>query len=279
VRRLSVTLVALLAACGGGEPIRETDLLLSVTAGASEVELGKPFPLTVVRVWQKDLVPDEWSDRALAPLALKLEEETRRDDGTRVEETRRYLAHAFSTKDVVIPGLKLAARPRDKGPERKVSASGFRIRVKRALDPENPGPPELPGEAPPRRGWFLVTGGALALIAVLFLALRRRPRAPAPAPAVAPPAPPRAHERALGRLRGATIEEAADVVREYVAEAKGIRALERTTEELLAAIPSPALRGVLGPADLAKFAAHVATEAERERVLVSAEAFIRETAG
>lgn len=270
--------LALLAGCGTGAPIPETDLLLSVAPGASEVELGKAFPLTVVRVWQKDLVPDEWSEKALAPLAVKLEEETRRDDKTRVEETRRYSAHAFSLKDVVIRSLKFVARPKDGGPERKVSASGFRIRVKRALDPENPGPPELPGEPPASRGWMWGVGGALVLVALLFLALRRKPKATARAPVAAPPAPPLAHERALERLRGATIEEASDIVREYVAEAKSIRALEMTTEQLLAAMPSPELRGILGPADLVKFAAHAPTAAERESVLAIAERFLRESA-
>lgn len=267
----------LLAGCGVGAPIPETDLLLDVTPGAFDVELGKPFPLTVTRVWKKDLVPLEWSDKALAPLAVKLVEEVRRDDGTRVEETRRYEAHVFSLADIVIRGLKLAAQPKDGGAERKVSATGFRIRVRRALDPESPGPPELPGEPPPRRGWMWGGAGALAVAAFLFLALRRRkPKLPTPPPeAPRPPSPP-AHERALLRLQRASLAEAADIVREYLAEAKGIRALERTTEELLAALP--ALAGVLRPADLVKFAAHEPTEAERASVVASAEAFVREAA-
>lgn len=270
--------LVLLAGCGPGTPIPETDLLLSVTPGAFEVELGKPFPLTVTRVWSKDLDPGAWSDKALVPLAVKLVEETRRDDGTRVEETRRYDAHAFSLTDIVVRGLKLVAQPKDGGPERKVVATGFRIRVKRALDPENPGPPELPGEPPPSWIWFFVTAGALAAAAVLFLALRRKPKAPAPAPVVAPPPRPAAHERALERLRGAGIEEAAEIVREYIAATGRLRALEMTTEEMLVALRAPTLANVLRPADLVKFAAHAPTPAERESVLASAEAFIRETA-
>lgn len=270
--------VALLAGCGSGAPIPETDLLLSVTPGAFEVELGKPFPLTVVRVWRKDLDPGAWSDKALAPLAVKLEEETRRDDGTRVEETRRYLAHAFSLDDVVVRSLKLVALPKDGGAERKVSATGFRIRVKPALDPESPGPPELPGEPPPSRTWMWGGVGALAVALVLFLALRRKPKSPEPAPVAAPPPPPSPRDRALERLSGASVEAAAEIVREYVAEARGVRALEMTTEQLLAAMPSQALAKVLGPADLVKFAAHAPTASERDAVLASAEALVRETA-
>ena len=269
---------ALLAGCGSGTPIPETDLFLSVTPGAFEVELGKPFPLTVVRVWRKDLDPAAWSDKALAPLAVKLEEEIRRDDTARVEETRRYLAHAFSLDDIVVRGLKLVAQPRDGGAERKVSATGFRIRVKPALDPEDPGPPELPGEAPPSRTWMWGGMGALAVALVLLLLLRRKPKPRAPAPAAAAPPLASPRERALERLRGASVEAAADILRAYVAEARGVRALEMTSEQLLAALPSPALARVLGPADLVKFAAHVPAASERDAVLASADAFVREAA-
>ncbi len=273
-----IALLALLAACGGGMPIPETDLLLRIDPGAFEVEPGEPFPLTVTRVWKKDLVPAEWSGKELAPLALRLLGESRRDDGTRVEETFRYAAHAFSLGDVVVRGVKLAARPKDGGAERKVAATGFRIRVKPVLDPESPGPPELPGDPPPSRAWMWWGSGALALLAaaVLLLALRRRPHATAPAPAApeAPPVPP--HERALERLRGASLEEAADVIRAFVAETRGIRALEMTTEEVLRAIPR--LAPVLRPADLVKFAAKEPTPRERDEVVAAAEAFLEEAA-
>jgi hypothetical protein len=278
VRLVRLLALALLAACGDRAPILETDLLLRVDPGAFEVAPGEPFPLTVTRVWRKDLAPAAWSEKALAPLALRLEEEERRDDGARIEETRRYVAHAFSLGDVVVPPVKLAALPKGGGPERRVTAAGFRIRVKPALDPEDPGPPELPGEPPPSRGWVWWGSGALlaAVAAVLLLALRRRPRGEAPLPAApaAPPVPP--HERALARLRAA--EEAAEVLREYIAEAKGVRALEKTTEELLAAVPSKALADVLMPCDLVKFAGRALNEPERAHVLASAEAFLREAA-
>ena len=53
-------------------PIPAEDLLLEVTAGATEVELGAAFPVTVLRVWSVELAPEAWSDRALAPLMLRL---------------------------------------------------------------------------------------------------------------------------------------------------------------------------------------------------------------
>lgn len=270
--------VALLAGCGTGTPIPETDLLLTITPGAFEVEPGEPFPLAVTRVWKRELDSPAWSDKALAPLALRLVEETRRDDGTRVEETRRYLAHAFSLKDVVVRGTKLVATPKGGGAERKVVATGFRIRVNPVLDPENPGPPELPGEPPPSRGWMWWGGGALALAAVLFLslALRRRPGPVAKGVEPPSPPPPPLRERALDRLRGASVEEAADIVREYLAATTDVRALEMTTEELLR--PLPALAAVFGPADLAKFAAVPPSGTAREAAIRAAMAFVREAA-
>lgn len=259
-------LLAFLAGCGAGTPIPETDLLLRVEPGAFEVAPGEPFPLVVTRVWRKDLAPAEWNDKALAPLALRLEHESRRDDGTRVEEIRRYAAHAFSLRDVVVPAVKFPAKAAD-GVERKVSATGFRIRVKPALDPENPGPPELPGEPPRSRAWMWWGVGALPLLALLLLRRRKPQAVAAPLPA---PEPPRA--RALPP--DASVEEAAEIVREHAEGAKGVRALEMTTEEILARLP--ALADVLLPADLAKFAARTATAAEREAALAAAERFLRE---
>ncbi len=266
--------VALLAGCGAGTPIPETDLLFRITPGAFDIEPGAPFPLTVTRVWKKDLDPAAWSDRTLAPLALKLVEESRRDAGTRVEETLRYLAHAFSLKDIVVRGAKLVAKPKDGGAERSVVATGFRVRVRPVLDAKNPGPPELPGDPPRSRGWMWWGGGALTFAALLFLALGRRP-IPAVVVAAPPsPPPPSARERALERLRAADVAVAADIVREVLAATTGLRALEMTAEELLRTLP--ALAAVLRPADLVKFAAVVPTAAEREAVLASAEEFVRE---
>lgn len=281
--------LALLAACDAGPPIPATDLLLRVTAGAEEVAPGRAFPLTVVRVWSKDLVPAEWSDRTLAPLHLRLEEARRREDAARVEETRRYQARAFALGDVAIPAPKLRARPKDGGPERAAVAEPVRVRVRPELDPAAPGPPELPGE-PPRAPFRWVPWAAAAAAALAALALARRRKRPAAAPA--PPPPPAPHERALARLREIAEREPRDVpadfastsavLRDYVAERFAVRAAQRTTEELLAAPETAACRdalaGALGPCDLVKFAAHRPDPAERSRLLALAEAFVRGTA-
>jgi hypothetical protein len=249
-----------------------------VVAGADETAPGRGFPLEVVRVWSKDLVPAEWSDRALAPLHLRLEEARRREDSLRVEETRLYRAYAFALGDVSIPPPRLRAVPKAGGEERTVSADAIRVRVRPELDPAAPGPPELPTAPPARRvPWFAWAAVALLAAAAAIALRRREPAAPAPAPAPPP------HETALARLRELrskppeeAIVAASAVVRGYVAIRFDVRAPERTTEEVLAAVP--ALAAFLGPCDLVKFAAHRPTDAERARLLDLAEAFVREAA-
>ena len=87
-----LALLILGAACQEVQaPIPETDLLVRVEVGAREVELGKAFPVTVTRVWEKDLEPSEWDDASLSPLVVRLEERTLREDDVRVEETLRTL--------------------------------------------------------------------------------------------------------------------------------------------------------------------------------------------
>jgi hypothetical protein len=111
--------------------------------------------------------------------------------------------------------------------------------------------------------WRLIGGGILALGLVLGAsALGRRRTAEAPAAIVeAPPGP---YEIALAEL--AAIEQAggdaarqaqaaADVVRAYLARARGIPALERTTPEVRRLVAEDgALVDLLTDADLVKFA-------------------------
>lgn len=261
--------LALVVGCGGGAPI--SDVPLRISAGAAEVELGKAFPLTVVRTWRRGQAPAAWNDEALAPLEVRLQEIAQREDDRRVEETRRYLGYAFSLTGISLPGLEL--------------------RVKRSLDPETPGPAELPGEplAEPTPPWSWAAVGA-ALLAAFVLLLRRRrapPATSAPAPSPAPPAPGphvRALER-LARLRGqqpqgrdetqAYYIEASRLVRDYVEERFALPAGVMTTEQLIE--HQTPLSHVLPLCDLVKFARHAPTAAERGQLLDAAESYVRET--
>ncbi|MBW2415607.1 MAG: hypothetical protein JRG76_13970 [Deltaproteobacteria bacterium] len=268
-RRSLLSILALVAACGAGTPI--PDVPLRITAGAPEVELGKAFPLTVVRTWSRGQTPADWNDEALAPLDVRLLETSRREDEQRVEETRRYVGYAFSLADVRVPGLEL--------------------RVKRALDPATPGPAELPGEPLPEPypwSMWAAVGAALLTAFVLLLRRRRRPATvAAPAPASEPP-PPGPHELALERLArlrrqqpqgheqiSAYYVEASGLVRDYVGERFAVQADVMTTEELVE-LEAPLAR-VLPACDLVKFARHAPSASEREQLLDRAEAFVRET--
>ncbi|MHC4818686.1 MAG: hypothetical protein ACYTF8_11590, partial [Planctomycetota bacterium] len=154
-RRSLLLALALAAACGDETSI--ADVPLEISAGTAEVELGKGFPLTVVRTWRRGQTPAAWDDEALVPLEVRLLETTRREDDRRVEETRHYRGYAFSLTDVRVPGLEL--------------------RVKRALDPASPGPAELPGEplAEPSSRWPWAAVGVTVFAAFVLLLRRRRP--------------------------------------------------------------------------------------------------------
>jgi len=304
MRRYVLLILAFLlaGACSDGTAIPAGDILLTVTPGVGEVELGKAFPLTVVRVWSRDLVPGAWNDRQLAPLTIRLVETTRREDAARIEETRRYLCYAFSIEDITIPAPLFKARPRDGGPERTARGSEIVLRVKGLLDQESPGEAELPGgpmsEPFPWLQWTGAGAAALAALALLLRSLRRRARQPtvmaAPeTPAAAP------HVRALQRLNrlreqrpesaeavDAYYVEASALMREYIGERYAVRAWERTTEELLAAArtsravrtPHRTLLGeYLEDCDLVKFGRLVPAAPEQDKLLDDAARFIEET--
>ncbi|MEW6741549.1 MAG: hypothetical protein AB1486_02225 [Planctomycetota bacterium] len=305
---LGISLLA--SASGAAMTVPEQDLLLHVFAGAEgveleEVEFGRAFPLTVVRRWEKALSPEDWSDRALAPLVVRLVETNLREDGRHVQETRRYQGYSFSLDAVTVPAPSFKAWPRradgTRGPERVASGTELRLQVKRALDPLAPGPPELPGELLPERpvasSWL--AEGALVTLAVLVLLLGyvqwraiRRKEAPA-----APPLP--AHVLALRRLQRLRAQkptslaeirafyvEAALLMRQYLEERFARRAPQMTTEQLLMTFGGiPALRAAhhtllaeyLARCDLVKFARHVPTAPDHERHLDAAESLVLAT--
>ena len=126
--------------------------------------------------------------------------------------------------------------------------------------------------------WALI--GAAAAAAIAWLATRRRVKLPAPksepvASPPPPPSPPDPYTAALARLdaieaerwtaRGDVArhyEAVADALRDYLEEADGLPARERTTTELLWSLPPRLAEGglrrrvqeVLSDADLVKFA-------------------------
>ena len=250
-------LVVALAACSDTAPI--ADVRLRIAVAAKEVELGKAFPLTVVRTWNKRQT-QKWNDEALAPLKGRLLEISRREDGRRVEETRHYHAYAFGLANVSEP---------------------ITLDVKRALDPKSPGPPELPGDLLNEPlSWWLILGLA-ALAAFLLWPLRPTP-APAAAPAPPPTPPPK--EQALERLaRLRTLDpQSHEEMQSFYVEGTGLlrdfigNAAVLTSDDLIER--HGRLAGVLRHCDLVLFARHSPATTERERMLDQVEGFVRETA-
>lgn len=295
-------------ACGDGAvgALPDGACAVRVDCDATIVELGRPFPVSVVRVWPADHAPEPWDDAALRPLVLRPVSTADRRDGDRVAELRKFDAFAFGLEDVTVASPAFTATSRAGAEVRAVAPAGISVRVQRALDPAAPGEPELPGGPfPPPVAWRTWAGvaalGAAAAAAGLVLRRRARRRDDAgPAVAAREPIapPPGPHERALERLAAlreqaprtreeseAWHSEVSDVLRDYVAERFGVRAAEATTDEILGALRSgpaaptaDAARDVLRAADLVKFARDEPAAAERDRTLALAARFVRETA-
>jgi hypothetical protein len=150
----------------------------------------------------------------------------------------------------------------------------------------------------PGRLWIGIAAGAVLLAAATLVGLRRRKAGRRSPPAAAPTAAPpyEAALRALAALRGRRLSEQHEVdlwyrelsaiVRRYLEERFGLRAPERTTEEL---IREAAGSGLLAPAhqevvrlfltecDLVKFARHRPSPDDVSRALAAAERLVRET--
>jgi len=285
VRALQALLLlacGVIGGCGGGPPIPAEDLLLRITLGHEEVGLGRAFPITVLRVWSKELLPGAWNDRTLAPLALRLERIERREDDSRIEERRHYVGYAFSLADLSIAAPKFVARPKAGGPDRITAATPLSLRVRPELDPLAPGPPDLPDLPAEQRSrrwlWTLL----LLLLTLAALVLVRRARRPAAtAPAQDPGMVAVARLRALhGEAPGVAVYlELANLLRAYLSARFGLPADEMTTEEIAAGGAGRArFAEVLARCDLVKFAGQRPDADALPPLLDRAEASVREGA-
>lgn len=292
--RLGSLLLLLLAACGASPAIPARDLSLVVRTDAEAVELGRAFPLRVVRIWHRSLEPEPWDDALLAPLDLVPESVERTEDAERVMETRRFRAYAFTRGDVVVRAPAFRARAADGGDVRIARADTLRLRVQPLLDPQAPGDPELPGAPVPERVAWLPLWLALGAVLLLGVASFVRARRVEPVETRAAPAPGPGDgtwaRAALAALRAdaaddpeairRTVRRLAELVRRVLAVRHGVRTRERTTPEILAALRSgsdvppgveDAVAAVLPAADLVKFAGYVPPASERDALLDAAQ--------
>lgn len=263
---------------------------MRVTCAVTTVEFGAAFGIEVVRAWREDLVPEPWHDAALAPLTVEeLGVTTKKEAGHSVE-TRRFRARAFARGELVVPASTIRARDRD-GREHAAVANALELVVSSSLPPGDAGIVELPADviAPPASPWrtaLRVLAGllvlALGILGSRFAARRRRERRTEPV------VPPRVlvSER-LAALRSTVADEAAwtglaTALRDWLAACRGIPAIDRTTDEVLASFVGDGrddLAAVLRACDLVKFAQRPLDAAAFAAALDAAERFVGATGG
>ncbi|MBL8842863.1 MAG: hypothetical protein JNL90_15200 [Planctomycetes bacterium] len=304
-------LLALLFAARGAPP-REGEVSVALTGPAAPIAPGEPFELVVELEWEAALVPAPFDESALQREGLAVERvaTTRRTLAGRMAETRRYRAIAWTRAQVALDAVEARAVAADGRATFTASAPPLVIAVAPRLARDDASPLEwpaelanAPGDAPTKRALLALAllAGLVVPLAIAIAVLRRIDRSPAGGRCG-----PAARERlaelaaeiareddasdasaaAAAKRRRALCAALADVLRDSLAQERGVPAPWRTREELhelLAAAPlaalapdrhaafTAALDRLLAAADRAKFAAAAPTAAERSALLVAAE--------
>lgn len=282
-----VALHGLLPGCGRAGSIADVDLLVSVSIGTTSVATGEGFPLTVTRIWRKDIEPSPWDDGVLSPLVVRAQETRRREDRLRVEEIRTFRAYAFALRDVSIPSVLFVGRSIGGSGRILARSEPLSLHVTPTLDPKAPGASEFPDVPQPIRPTW--PGSVLAVSLLLGLAVyalrRRRVRASLAALTAPVPADPQARALAwLARLGAeggepaAVVSEVAQVLRCFVGDQRVVAVAQKTSEEVVALLPAAVripLRDLLAACDQVKFAAHRPTSAASAQLQAGAADFVR----
>ena len=283
----AVLVLCALAACGRSGSIAEVDLLVSVSAGQTSVATGEGFPLTVTRIWRKDIEPSPWDDGVLSPLVVRAGETRRREDRLRVEETRTFRAYAFTLEDVSVPSVLFVGRSIGGSGKLLARSEPLSLRVAPALEAKAPGAPELPSV--PRPVQPVGTTLAILLLVLVVVAafylrgwLGRTSRLTV---GVAPQGEEQALALAqLARLSTRSVDlvssvtRMADLLRQFVGVHYQVRLQGHTSEEILEALPEAPrapLGDLLAACDRVKFAAHRPSAEEFAEMHSRAEAFLR----
>lgn len=266
----------------------QADLEIAVRCEVEEVELGEAFPLEVVRSWRRDLVPEPFEPRDLAPLRLRPLGRVRRTEGAWIRERLRYRAHVFARGAILVPGPQVRAWPVAGGEPRTARAPDLHLAVRSALQAGSEGDVELDldlVEVPGRvRRWPWLAAAAFVILVLLAFARRRRER---------PLAAHRAALLGLGELEArapAAREEAIELsrlLRGYLAARFGVEITGRTTDELVGELERRRIldegaraccAAVLEHCDAVKFRGGAVRRADRDRVRAVARDFVLHTA-
>jgi len=278
-------------------PIAGVELALEVVPPEGAIEFGVPFELSVVQTWQRTFEVEEWGVEKLDPLVAELVEETRRENPTHVEETRRFTCYAFALDEVVLPALFLRARSSADGTQRLALGDELRLVVGSGLPLEDTGVMELPRDLfPAPFPWALVLA-TLALLSSSGFVVHRIRSGRTRVESEVPPEP--AHlvaRRRIALLRDRSLEtreevrafhvEISSILRTYLEGRFEVEPTGKTTDEFFA---DPAteralepevrasLRALLARSDLVKYAGQASGAEERESLLVTIETFVEET--
>lgn len=304
-------LLALLFASRSSPP-REGEVSVALSGPAAPIAPGEPFELVVELEWDAALVPAPFDESALQREGLAVERiaTTRRTLAGRLAETRRYRAIAWTRAQVALDAVEARAVAADGRATFTANAPPLVIAVAPRLARDDASPLEwpaelanAPGDAPTNRALraAALLAALVVPLAIAIAVVRRIARAPHHA-TNGPAARARLAElaaevardgqatepstTAAAERRRALCAALADVLRDSLAQERGVPAPWRTREELhelLAAAPlaalaperhaafTDALDRLLAAADRAKFAATAPTAAERSALLAAAQ--------
>ena len=300
-RTVASLLPLLAAACGGPVPPWPTPpsdpLDLEIRVSATDVHLLEPVRVEL-DLYRRDGLEVEFAPQVDAAdfLFEKTTEPAVAYGAGTWQHTQLVLRPVRGPADLVLPSFVAQAKDGSVAastPEQTIRVASLLADQGAAI--EAPGAPFPP---PSRLAWWIAGGvGALLLLALGCLALRRRGRTVVPREATALPPHVKA-QRALARLRTAPRTTAAEieafyvqvsaVLRVYLEERFGLRAPERTTEEFLRDLEAGdtlarehrrELERFLSQCDLVKFAGARPTEHDHLATFALAEAFVATTAG
>ena len=271
------------------EAIPAVELQLTHRTNVAEVELGQPFELEVIQVWDKNFEVEDWGPESLEPLTANLLRQSQRENATHREETRVYRCLSFQVGAIELPAFFLRASSKEDGSQRVALADELAIRISSSLPDEDQGIMEMPRDIYPAPFPWALTFAVGALIGGFAFAGWRVSRNKSESESLVPRLPPA--QVAVTRLQAlkdhvpenqieerAFFVEASSILCTYLVERFRLEAPGKTTEELFsdretrAAIPKTvcdSIQALLAKGDLVKYGGMSSAAEERGELLDS----------